>query len=79
NPLSHPLVTTPGKPFNPIMLHKQHPLVTLDNAGIHRAGRWLVRGVSPAIPSFLTGFSRKPVNDIEMGISASEPQNGTRP
>jgi zinc transport system ATP-binding protein len=31
------------------MLQKPDPLVTLDNAGICRAGRWLVRGVSLAI------------------------------
>ncbi|MEQ8308351.1 MAG: ATP-binding cassette domain-containing protein [Hoeflea sp.] len=31
------------------MLHKPDSLVTLDNAGIYRAGRWLVRGVSLAI------------------------------
>ncbi|MGB7205070.1 MAG: metal ABC transporter ATP-binding protein [Anderseniella sp.] len=31
------------------MLKKQEPLVTLENAGIHRAGRWLVRGVSMAV------------------------------
>ena len=28
------------------MLNKTEALATLDNAGIHRAGRWLVRGVS---------------------------------
>ncbi len=31
------------------MLKKTDPLVTLDQAGVHRAGRWLVRGVSMAI------------------------------
>lgn len=31
------------------MLKKPEPLITLDNAGIHRAGRWLVRGVSMAV------------------------------
>ncbi|WP_420407529.1 ATP-binding cassette domain-containing protein [Hoeflea sp.] len=31
------------------MLHKPSSLVTLDNAGIYRAGRWLVRGVSLAM------------------------------
>jgi zinc transport system ATP-binding protein len=31
------------------MLNRTEPLVTLDNAGIFRDGRWLVRGVSMAI------------------------------
>ncbi len=31
------------------MLKTPAPLVTLDQAGIHRAGRWLVRGVSLAV------------------------------
>ena len=31
------------------MLTKQEALVTLDNAGIHRAGRWLVRAVSMSV------------------------------
>ena len=31
------------------MLKKSEPLVTLQNAGLYRAGRWLVRGVSYAV------------------------------
>lgn len=31
------------------MLKKSEALVTLDNAGVHRAGRWLVRGVAFSI------------------------------
>ena len=31
------------------MLKKLTPLVTLDNAGIYRSGRWLVRGVSMTV------------------------------
>ena len=31
------------------MLKKPEALVTLDNAGVYRAGRWLVRGVSFSI------------------------------
>ena len=31
------------------MLKKTEALVTLDNAGVHRAGRWLVRGVAFSI------------------------------
>lgn len=60
------------------MLQKPDPLVTLENAGIYRTGRWQVRGVSLAIPSFLSGFSRKPLHAIEMARRPSESQNGTR-
>jgi zinc transport system ATP-binding protein len=31
------------------MLMKPEALVTLENAGIFRAGRWLVRGVSMSV------------------------------
>ncbi|MEM8974656.1 MAG: metal ABC transporter ATP-binding protein [Pseudomonadota bacterium] len=31
------------------MLDRSQPLVMLDNAGVYRAGRWLVRGVSMAV------------------------------
>jgi zinc transport system ATP-binding protein len=37
---------TPDKDPFKAMLKKTDALVALDNAGIHRSGRWLVRGVS---------------------------------
>jgi zinc transport system ATP-binding protein len=47
--MRNPLVMITTKPFISFMLQKPDSLATLDNAGIHRAGRWLVRGVNLAI------------------------------
>ena len=32
-----------------VMSKRTEPLITLDNVGVSRAGRWLVRGVSMAV------------------------------
>ena len=64
------------KPIILVMLRKPDPLATLYNAGIHRGGRWLVRGVRLLILSLLPAFSRKRVTTIDTARCTAEPQNG---